>query len=262
MGKDWEKTGRLLNKAYVVTGASGSVGRSVAKRLMIEGADIIAQYRKRSKNLLELKEISNQIGRRIVFCQGDFYDLETIKTFAKKVVKCGLLEFGKIDGAFLGAGTTGSPLWNKSAIEYKPGDLGKVFTVDVEGNFAVATAIVGVRKNTQIQSLVFVGATNGIVGRPQGLAWVVGKGGVIALTRGLAEEWGPFVRVNCIAPGYIDVPWIRKMCSPEELREEIRKTPLKKLATPDDIASAVAFLLSDDAAHITGRTIIVDGGEI
>lgn len=262
MSKDWEKTGRLLNKVYVVTGASGSVGSSVAKRLMSEGADIIAQYRKRSKYLHELKKISDQIGRRVVLCQGDFSDVEAIDNFAKKVVKCGLVEFGKIDGAFLGAGVTVSPLWNKSATEYKPGDLGKVFTVDVEGNFAVATAIVRVRKNTQTQSLVFMGATNGIVGRPQGLAWVVGKGSVIALTRGLAEEGGPFVRVNCIAPGYIDVPWIRKMCSPEELREEIKKTPLKKLATPEDIASVVAFLLSDDAAHITGRTIIVDGGEI
>ena len=89
----------------------------------------------------------------------------------------------------------------------------------------------------------------------------VSKGGLIQLTRGLAAAWGPLgIRVNAVSPGMIDAPSSRESFSAEVLGRLMRRTPIGRLGQPDDVAAAVAFLLSDQAAYITGADLVVDGG--
>ena len=104
-------------------------------------------------------------------------------------------------------------------------------------------------------------STNGYVGHPFYADYNASKAGVIELTRTLALEWAPTVRVNAVCPGYVLTPMQKAEYTPEMLAEVDAKIPLRRHAQPDEIAAVYAFLASDDAAYITGAAITVDGGE-
>ena len=104
-------------------------------------------------------------------------------------------------------------------------------------------------------------STNGYVGHPFYADYNASKAGVIELTRTLALEWAPTVRVNAVCPGYVLTPMQKAEYTPEMLAQVDAKIPLRRHAQPDEIAAVYAFLASDDAAYITGAAITVDGGE-
>jgi len=94
------------------------------------------------------------------------------------------------------------------------------------------------------------------------VAYAAAKGGVVAMTRSLAAEWAPHVRVNSVAPGYVATPMVRELVAQGRVDPDAvnRRTPFGRMAEPAEVASAVLFLASDEASYITGETIMVDGG--
>jgi NAD(P)-dependent dehydrogenase (short-subunit alcohol dehydrogenase family) len=104
-------------------------------------------------------------------------------------------------------------------------------------------------------------STNGYVGHPYYADYNASKAGVIELTRTLALEWAPAVRVNAVCPGYVLTPMQEAEYTPEMLAQVDAKIPLKRHAHPEEIAAIYAFLASDDASYVTGAVITVDGGE-
>jgi NAD(P)-dependent dehydrogenase (short-subunit alcohol dehydrogenase family) len=107
-----------------------------------------------------------------------------------------------------------------------------------------------------------MGSTNGIVGYPFYASYNASKAGVIELTKSLALELAPTIRVNAVCPGYILTPMQEAEYTPEMLRDCERKVPLGRLGKPDEVAGLFAFLASDDAKYLTGQIFVIDGGEI
>lgn len=107
-----------------------------------------------------------------------------------------------------------------------------------------------------------MGSTNGLMGYPYYADYNASKVGVIELTRSMALELAPAVRVNCVCPGFILTPMQEAEYTPEMLRAFEAKIPLRRLGRPEDVAALFVFMASDDAAFITGQSFVIDGGEI
>jgi len=111
--------------------------------------------------------------------------------------------------------------------------------------------------------IVLTSSTNGLVGEDRQAHYNASKGGVTLLTKSMAIELGPYnIRVNAVCPGYIVTPLAASLDSPEEMARYAATLPLGRLGTPEDVSGVFAFLASDDAAFITGETIVIDGGQL
>jgi NAD(P)-dependent dehydrogenase (short-subunit alcohol dehydrogenase family) len=138
----------------------------------------------------------------------------------------------------------------------------RVIQTNLDGIFYVAREAARRMMNGNGGVILNMGSTNGIMGYHHYADYNASKAGVIELTRSMALELAPRVRVNCVCPGYILTPMQEAEYTPEMLRAFQAKIPLDRLGKPEDVAALFAFLASDEAAFITGQTFVIDGGEI
>ena len=138
----------------------------------------------------------------------------------------------------------------------------RVVQTNLDGVFYVAREAARRMMNGHGGVILNMGSTNGIMGYHHYADYNASKAGVIELTRSMALELAPRVRVNCVCPGYILTPMQEAEYTPEMLRAFQAKIPLDRLGKPEDVAALFAFLASDEAAFITGQTFVIDGGEI
>jgi NAD(P)-dependent dehydrogenase (short-subunit alcohol dehydrogenase family) len=137
----------------------------------------------------------------------------------------------------------------------------RVIAVNLTGKFHVAQTVARHMMEAGGGVILNMGSTNGMVGCPYYADYNASKAGVIELTRTMALELAPHVRVNAVAPGYVLTPMQRAEYTDEMLEEANRKVPLLRHASPEEVAGLFAFLASDDAAFITGHVYVIDGGE-
>jgi NAD(P)-dependent dehydrogenase (short-subunit alcohol dehydrogenase family) len=146
-------------------------------------------------------------------------------------------------------------------LEITTEDWVNVVNVDLNGVFFVAREAAKRMADGNGGVIINMGSTNGLVGHPFYADYNASKAGVIELTRSMAVELAPRIRVNAVCPGYVLTPMQEAEYTPEMIEAVNAKIPLRRHASPEEVAALFAFLASDEAAYITGQTVVIDGGE-
>src|SRR6266481_1215066 len=243
--KDAKTEGTLQGRVALVTGAAKRIGRAVAVRLAEEGADVVVHYRGSKEKAAEAVAEIEKIGRRTVAVQADLGDVSQIKRLIAETGK----QFGRLDilvnsaANFLPASivSTTEQVWDAS--------LG----TNLKAPFFCAQAAAALLKRSRGVIINFADV-GGLLAWTGYIPHCVSKAGVIMLTRCLAKELAPEVRVNAIAPGTITMPGD----PPEWEADFIKLAPLRRSGKPSDIADAVSYLVH--AEFLTGQILVVDGG--
>ncbi len=244
---------RLRGKIALVTGAQQGIGRGIALAFAREGADVAVNYLDdRAAAEKVLREV-HAAGRRAVLVQADVARPTDAQTMVAQV----LSELGGLDVLVNNAGVYPRVPF----LEMRETDWDLVLDVNLKGGFfcaqAAARAMVAAVRRGSIINM----ASQAIRGAVRGVHYSASKGGVVAMTRATALELAPHgIRVNAIAPGLTDTAQPRYGNNEEELAAMASAVPLGRMAQPDDIAAVAVFLASDDARHVTGQTVHVNGG--
>jgi 3-oxoacyl-[acyl-carrier protein] reductase len=233
----------LEGKRALVTGASRGIGRAIAEELAAAGAEVVVGYRSGAD---EAAEIAGSIGGRAV--HADVSDPDD----AKRLVE----EAGDLDVLVNNAGITRDGLLARMPDE----DWRDVIETNLSGVFYTCRAAARGMMRRRAGSIVNVSSIVGVHGNPGQTNYSASKAGIIGFTKALARELGNRgVRANVVAPGYVDTRLTQAIA--EEMRDlMLANTPLGRFGQPEDIAGAVRFLCSDEAAFITGEVLLVDGG--
>jgi NAD(P)-dependent dehydrogenase (short-subunit alcohol dehydrogenase family) len=244
-----------MTRSVLVTGGASGIGRAAAVLLAREGAGVTVVDRAGDAAEDTAREITSA-GGNATAAPADVGNEDEIAGAVKRAVDT----FGGLDGVLTSAGVFhGNDLRPLGEVELD--DFLFVLRVNLVGTFlAVKHALPHLVERRG--AVVTIASTAALKGHGYGPGYTASKGGVAALTRIAAVQYGPQgVRVNCICPGSVDTPMTMGAWRTPEARGRIeRSVPLQRVAQPEEIASVAAFLLSDAAADVTGQTIAVDGG--
>lgn len=249
--------GRLEQKVALVTGGSGGIGRATALELAREGAAVAVQYRRGKAAAEETARRIRDLGRKAATIEGDVSDPAS----CRRLVHASVDALGPLDALVCTAGHPFRPEeWNKDFAALRPEEIRRPLDVDLLGSIYMAQAAIPEMAARGRGSVILIGSTPAITGDVVGIPYLVAKAGLLALTKALAQVYGPNgVRVNALALGSIASEAMEPL--PKEEREALAAEPaLRRWGTPEEVARTIAFLVSDDASYITGQTIVVDGG--
>lgn len=242
----------LSGKIALITGGASGLGFAMAKCFCQSGAKVIITGTRDKK---ELDKACLEIGENAYSYQIDVSDTSNAIPFIKQVQK----DHGIVDILINNAGVH----CKKPFEEISMDDLEKVISVHLKGSFALSQAVVPGMREKQSGSIIFISSMSAYLGLTQVAAYSSVKSAVIGLTKALAGELSEFgIRVNGIAPGFIDTPMFHKAVDGDIERQKkiINHTPMKKYGKPEDIGWAAVFLASDAASFVNAVTLPVDGG--
>jgi NAD(P)-dependent dehydrogenase (short-subunit alcohol dehydrogenase family) len=247
----------FAHKVAVVTGGGSGIGLGIARRLVAGGAKVALIGRNADKLAAAASLIvSETTGANVVTRSLDVRDHEAVgEAFASVTDELGGLNL-LVNNA---AGNFVVP-----AEQMSPNGFKAVVDIVLNGTFYCSRAFANIVKEADGGSIVNVIATYAWTGHPGVVHSAAAKAGVQAMTRTLAVEWARYgIRINCIAPGPTETEGAGAALWPteEDRRSLTDSVPLKRFTTPEEVAVSAAFLLSDDAAYITGDTLVVDGGQ-
>jgi 3-oxoacyl-[acyl-carrier protein] reductase len=241
----------MNQRTALVTGASRGIGRACVQALAAAGHRVVLAAR----SVEMLQEVASTVranGTEAFVVAVDLTSLDSIKAAFDKASK----EFGRIDILVNNAGITKDGL----AIRMKPHDWELVLQTNLSGAFYATQQVLHAMLRERWGRIVNISSVVGEMGNPGQANYVASKAGLIGLTKSLAQELGGRnITVNAIAPGFIETDMTQGL-SAELKQKMLDQTPLKRMGTPADIASAVRFLVSDDASFITGHVLDVNGG--
>lgn len=248
----------LTGRTAVVTGGSRGIGRAICLGLAEAGADVAPLARSRD-DVERVAAAVREQGCDAAAVTCDVTDGDGVKR-AFGEVREGL---GRIDVVVNNAGINpDDALGTPDRIEDEAFD--RVVDVNLGGAFTCArTAARDLAGDDREQpgSVVNVASVGGLVGLPRQHPYVASKHGLVGLTRSLAIDWAPDVRVNAVAPGYVETELTAALVADDELAARVReRTPMDRFAEPSEVAAPVTFLASDAAAYVTGAVLAVDGG--
>jgi 3-oxoacyl-[acyl-carrier protein] reductase len=245
----------LSGKVAIVTGASRGVGRSTALRLAEAGANVVVNYLSRDEKAEEVVKSCEALGVEAIAVQGDTSVWNDSQNLAKQTLE----KFGRIDLLVLNAG-----IWEGAPIEEMSEEVwNRVINTNLKAAWAMCKACVPAMKKQDNGAIVLVSSTAGQRGEANYTNYAASKGGQISFTKGLATELAPKIRVNCVAPGWIETAMVRPVFEDESYKQSVvNSIPLRRIATTDDIALSICFLLSDWSRHITGEVLNINGGAV
>jgi 3-oxoacyl-[acyl-carrier protein] reductase len=244
----------LKGRVAIITGASRGIGRAIAELLAQRGADVVCGDRLAEQAKKTAAAIADATGRRTSGCLVDVADSQSAQGF----INCALEDFGKIDILVNNAGITRDNL----IMRINEADWDAVIDVNLKGAFNCCKAIVRPMMKQRYGRIVNITSVVGLSGNAGQVNYASSKAGLIGLTKSLARELGSRnITVNAVAPGYITTA-LTDVLSEEIKDAAIKSTPLGRLGVPEDVARAVGFFVSDDAAFITGQILSVDGGMV
>lgn len=240
------------NKSYVVTGGTRGIGRAIALHLAGQGARVVITYQSDSQAAETLLAAIKAMDGQGYAYKVDNADFQAVKEFTK-VIKA---EVGPIDGLVNNAGITR----DRAIFMMSEEDWSAVLRTNLDGTFHMTRNLIVdflKRKSGVIVNITSVAAMKGLTGQAN---YSASKAGIIGLTRSLAREAARCgVRVNAVAPGFIETDMTRSMPQ-ATLAAMVEQIPLQRMGAADDVAEAVLFLLSSRSRYMTGQTLIVDGG--
>ena len=242
-------------KTAVITGASRGVGRATALRLAESGANVVVNFLKEAEKANNVAALCIEKGVDAIAVQGDVSIWQDAQNLANKAIE----KFGKIDLLVLNAG-----IWEGAPIEEMSEETwNKVLNTNLKAAWAMTKACVPSMKKQPNGSIVLISSTAGQRGEANYSNYAASKGGQISFTKALASELCPKIRVNCVAPGWIETAMVRPVFEDENYKQSVIKSiPLNRMATTDDIALSICFLLSDWSRHITGEVLNINGGAV
>ncbi len=245
----------FAGKTAIVTGASRGVGRATALRLAEGGANVVVNYLSRHADADEVVRLCKEKGVDAVAVQGDVSEFLAAKEIAAKALE----HFGRIDLLVLNAG-----IWEGAPIEEMSEELwNKVLNTNLKSAWAMTKACVPSIKKQPSGSIVMVSSTAGQRGEANFSNYAASKGGQISFTKALASELCPKIRVNAVAPGWIETAMVRSAFDDETYKQSVLSSiPMNRMASTDDVALSICFLLSDWSRHITGEILNVNGGAV
>ena len=242
----------LTGKAALVTGGSRGIGKAIGLRLARQGADVAFSYRGNADAAKTTADEIESIGTKALSIQADVKDPES----AEAVVKAGLDAFGKIDVLVNNAGITRDDLIMRMSEEA----WREVLETNLFGAFWMTKAVTRPMLKARAGRIVNITSVSGQAGQMGQANYSSAKAGLIGLTKATARELASRgITVNAVAPGFVLTELTQNL--PEALQNElIARTPLGRFGTVEEIADAVAFLVSEEARYITGQVLAVDGG--
>lgn len=246
--------GKFENKTAIVTGASRGIGREIALKLGREGAKVVVNYSGSKDKADEVVTLISEAGGEAFAFQANVSDSEQVKA----MIDATMDTFQSIDFLVNNAGITRDNL----LMRMKEDEWDEVLDINLKGVFLCTKAVTRQMMKQRAGKIVNLASVVGVIGNPGQANYVAAKAGVIGLTKTTAKELATRnITVNAVAPGFITTDMTDAL--PEEVKKQMQTViPLGKLGKAEDVAAAVAFLLSDDASYITGQTINVDGGMV
>jgi NAD(P)-dependent dehydrogenase (short-subunit alcohol dehydrogenase family) len=236
----------------IVTGAGSGIGAATARALAARGDHVVCADIAQDAAEKTAQGLSGAIAVRV-----DVSDARSCDEMVEQAVK----HFGAVDGIATCAGIEK----HGSGEDFDEADFDRIIDVNLKGTWlcarAVARHLIAAGRGGTV---VMIGSINSIVGNAGAAAYCASKGGVLMLGKTLALDWAPRgIRVNIVGPGVVDTPMsARSLAIPERRARMMDRTPLQRPASPDEIASVVAFLMSDASSFMTGAYVPVDGGAL
>ncbi len=238
-------------KTAVITGGSRGLGAATAKRLASDGYNIAIIYstnRESAKDVV--REIESQTNSKVIIIKADIGNEESVKNAVNQIIK----EFGSIDVLVNNAGIVYDlPFTKKSSEKWQ-----RTLDVNLNGVYYCTKHFMPHINNGG--SVINISSTNGIdTFHPDSIDYDVSKAGVIMFTKAMARDLAPNIRINCVAPGWFDTD-INADLPKDYVQKESEKIAMGRFGKPEEIASVVSFLVSEDAKFMTGSVVVVDGG--
>jgi 3-oxoacyl-[acyl-carrier protein] reductase len=243
-------TARLEGRVAIVTGGAQGLGRAMLHRLAAEGAHGVAADRQFEK----AQAVASEVGGLAV--EVDVADPDSCRRMVAETVE----RFGRVD-ALVNNAAIFSTIRMKPFEQIEPDEWRRVLDVNLNGPFWCAQAVAPVMRTQARGAIVNMSSATVLFGRPNYVHYVASKAALVGMTRALANELGASgITVNAVMPGVVMTEIARETVTPEQHAQLVQEQAVPEPVTPDDIAAAVAFLVSDDARHMTGQTVVVDGG--
>lgn len=246
-------TNDFTGRVALITGGSRGIGKATALRLAREGADIALSYASRADDAQETVAAIRALGRRAVCCQCNVANPDDIERLVAEARKLGPIDYLVHSGAI-------SNLQDHRTLT--PEIWREMIDVNLTGTYLAVFAVKDEMIKRRFGRIVTVSSVAALRPRKMQIHYATAKAGVIAFTRCSAEAFAEHnVRINCVAPGLIDTELLRVL-SPETIASVVEQTPMGRVGTPDEIASVIRFLLSEESSFMTGHTIAASGGRI
>jgi 3-oxoacyl-[acyl-carrier protein] reductase len=242
----------LTGKTALVTGGSRGIGRAIVTRLATQGADVAFTYRGNEAAAKETVATIEALGRKALAIQANATDPEAADAVVKGVVEA----YGKVDILVNNAGITRDDLIMRMSVEA----FREVLETNLFGAFYMIKAVTRPMLKAKGGRIVNITSVSGQAGQMGQANYSSAKAGLIGLTKATARELASrTITCNAVAPGFVTTELTQDLAQPIQ-DELIARTPLGRFGTTEEIANAVAFLASDEAAFITGQVLAVDGG--
>jgi 3-oxoacyl-[acyl-carrier protein] reductase len=247
----------MERKRALVTGGATGIGRATVLHLARAGFDVALNYRASAEAARATAAEAEQSGARVLLAAADVADDAAVRRMTREIETA----FSGLDAVVNNAGTTiSTPAKDLDAVSVEEWD--RVFAVNVRGLFLVTRAAVPLLKRGKSPSIVNIASIVGVRPGPQPLPYAASKAAVVSLTKQLAGALAPDIRVNAVAPGWIEGEWMERMLGvnyPRLMERRAKATPLGRCATFDDVAETVLSLITTNR-FVNGEIVVVDGG--
>jgi 3-oxoacyl-[acyl-carrier protein] reductase len=244
-------------KAALVTGAANGIGAAAAIALAKAGYDVAINYSRSDDQAKAVEAEAKKAGAKAILVKTDVSDDAGVRAMLKTVADT----FGRLDALVNNAGITHSAhpkAFEETGLE----EWDRVFAVNVRGIFQVTRACLPLLKEAPAPAIVNTASIVGLRPGPQPLPYAASKAAVVNMTKTLAWNLGPQIRVNAVAPGWMEGDWMKRMLKDKYddlMGKRAKATPLKRVVTADDVAETMMSLIQGNR-FVTGEIIVIDGG--
>jgi len=247
---------RLEGKKTLITGGSRGIGRASAILFSRAGSDVAINYIKNQEAAQKVKEEVAQVGRECLVFKADISQKKDVDSMVKGIIA----NWHRIDILVNNAG-----VWTYGEMGNMLEEVwAETMKINLNSVYYTCNAVIPFMKKNKEGWIINVSSTAAIRGEAFHSHYAASKGALVSLTKSLAVELAPYnIRVNCVAPGWVDTDMCAEVFSDPDFRREVQESiPLKRIPPPEDIAGPILFLASDLARHITGEVLNVNGGSV